>query len=394
MRRIDESGDLDVLSSEVLSVLQFCNINEPFFPNLDTLELSGATEWFLPFIPLFLSPRTTVISITFDKSDFPKPIVASMVNTFPTLCPSLEVVCLQSLPRDPMIAAAVSEMLLATNRNTLKGVNVDSPLTEEACEVIYKLPDLSGLSMVIGEDTLLTPVVLPNLTILVVSYDHGSDWLQMFDGVTFGKLEIITFHSGSKRNGDFLEEFERITRTTSTRKTLLNFAFCASHPWRPGYRSLLPFTRLKELVIEFPCESNCSSTIDDDTITDLARAMPRLEILYLGEEPCRIPIGVTAKGLAALAYHCRHLSELRIHFEVDSLELDPPEIPGVVPSGEPAIPQEDCALTELDVGKILVQEGAKPAVALCLLRIFPRIKHIKYSNRGWRGVADAIKLPK
>ena len=48
-----------------------------------------------------------------------------------------------------MITAAVSNMLLSCNLNALRSICVDSPLTEEAHEVIFKLPDLRELWMVI-----------------------------------------------------------------------------------------------------------------------------------------------------------------------------------------------------------------------------------------------------
>ena len=394
MRRLEDCGNLRDLSSEALSVMQFYTIKEPLFPNLETLELSDATGQFLPFIHLFLSPRTTTINITFDEYDSSEPIIASMITAFPTLCPSLEVICLRSLPSDPMITAAVSGMLLASNRNALKGIDVDSPLTEEAREVIYKLPNLRGLSMIIESDTSLPPVVLPSLTILVIRYDHGSEWLRTFHGVTFENLELVAFYSAFGPVGDFLEAFEKVALAASAQNTLSEFSFYTSHSWRPNYRSLLPFTRLEELIIDFPCERGCSSTIDDDIVTDMARAMPRLKILYLGAAPCKTPIGVTAKGLATLAHHCRHLSELCIHFQLASLEIDMTTITGVTSSSEPTIPRKDCALTGLDVGKIPVPEESTAVVALSLLHIFPCIKHIKYSDLGWREVVNIINLSK
>ena len=126
--------------------------------------------------------------------------------------------------------------------------------------------------------------------------------------------------------------------------------------------------------------------VSDAVITDLARAMPRLEILQLGH-PCRTPVdGITATGFATLAHYCPRLSTLRIHFEVDDL-VDLPVIPGVTPGGGPAIP---CALTELDVGRIPLPEELVLGVTLALLRIFPRIQSIKYRDEGWRKVDDMI----
>ena len=391
MRKLGEGCGV-VLCSEALSVLQLRAANEPLLPNLKALQLCSVAGESIPFIPLFLSPRTTVINIEFDDPYLSKVMLASMITTLPTLCPNLQDITLSNLPGDPMITTAVSEMLLATNQNALRRFHVDSPLTEVAREVIYKLPGLRDLSVVIGKETPLPPAMLPNLTNLIIEYNYDSRWLQMFHGAVLRRLEAVTFYSESKRIDDFLEAFESVTLTTSIPTTLSKFEFYTSRPWRPNYRSLLPFAQLKELVIKFSCKNRCSSTIGDDIITDITRAMPRLEILPLGGEPCRTPTGVTAKGLATLAYYCLHLSTLRIHFQVASLH--PPTVPGAASFGEPAIPRGDCALKILEVGDVPVAEESTTIIVLTLLRIFPRIAHIRYLNEGWRKVADAISLSK
>ena len=391
MQELGGWGDSGVQpSSEVLSVLQLCTAKKPLFPNLKTLELCQVTGDFIPFIPLFLSPRTTTIDIMFDESDLPKAAVASMIAALPTLCPDLQGIHLQELPRDPMITAAVSEMLLATNQNTLRSVDVDSSLTQEAREMIFKLPNLNELVMTTERETSLPSVVLPNLTNLTIQCGEDSDWLQIFHGATFEKLERVTFSSKSEPIGDFLEAFERVALAASAQNTLSAFLLYVSRPWRPKYRSLLPFTQLKEIYIGFSCTHGCSSTIDDGIITDIARTMPRIKMLRLGKAPCPTPTGVTAKGLAALAYYCLHLSTLRVHFQVTSLH--PPAIFGVTSSDGPSTSREDCALTNLEVGKMPLSGESTLMVALTLLRIFPRIRNIVYLDKRWRRVADAISL--
>jgi len=280
-----------------------------------------------------------------------------------------------------MITAAVSEMLLATNQNTLQRFHVDSPLTEEANKVIHKLPSLRDLWVVIDGPGSLPTLALPDLATIDVEYNDDHRWLQGFRGATFGKLTSVTFRSDSSSIGDFLEAFESVALTTSIMATLTEFQFCTSSQWRPNCRSLLPFTQLKKLDIMFSCIHDCSSTIDDNIVTDLARAMPKPEILRFGEAPCKIPTGVTAKGLAALAHYCLHLALLCIHFQVAS--LDSPEIPQVASGGESTMPREDCALTILEVGEIYVPEGSRSTVSLALLRIFPRLNYIKYASPGW-----------
>ena len=290
-----------------------------------------------------------------------------------------------------MITTAVSKMLLASNRNTLQHLTVDYPLTEEAYGMIFKLPNLCDLWVVIEEDISLPSVALPNLTNITIKYRHDRNCLQLFRGATFGKLTSATFHSESESIDDFLEALESLALTISISDTLSSFTFYTPRSWRPNHRSLLSFTHLKELVIYFSCQGGCSSTIDDDIIADIARAMPRLVTLQLGN-PCQTPAGVTAKGLAGLARYCPHLSTLYIHFQVASLDL--PAIPGDAYGSEPTIPRDDCALTYLYVGRIPLPEESVLMVTLTLLHIFPRILYIGYIGEGWRKVADVISRSK
>ena len=140
MRALREEGNPEFLSSEAFAVLQSCAIDEPFLPNLKFLHFWETTEGFFPFIPSFLSPTTTSITITFGGHDPPKATFASIVAAFPALCPNLQMVYLYPLPRDLIITAAVSKFLLTTNRGALRQFRVDSPLTEKAREVVCKLP--------------------------------------------------------------------------------------------------------------------------------------------------------------------------------------------------------------------------------------------------------------
>ena len=316
-----------------------------------------------------------------------------MVTILPKLCPDLRTIDLQRLPKDPVITAAVSKMLLASNRNTLRSFRVDSPLTKEAQEVVYNLPDLRELLAVIERDTPLPSVVLPSLTDLAIGYDHDGDWLQMFRGATLGKLEAVTFHSGSEQIGNLLEEFKRVALAASIQNTLLEFYLFTECSWNPNYRSLLPFTHLANLIVEFSCDGGCSSRVDDDTIMNLARAMPGLGMLQLGKDPCReIPIGVTTKGLTTLANHCPYLSVLRIHFQVASL-CTPPAVVGTPSDTVLTTLRRVCGLEELGVGEIPMPKESVFITALTLVRIFPRLNQIDYvDDEGWHDVMEAICL--
>jgi len=391
MRELVEFYTLDFPSVEVLSVLRLCIINEPLLPNLKTLDFWGVHGLFVPFVPFLLSPRTTSIHLRFSSGP-PQAMVASMVTTFPKLCPNLQTISLHFLPRDPMITAAVSGMLLATNRNTLQKFHVDSPLTEEASEVIYKLPNLCGLSVVIERGTSLPPASLPNLTKIAIECEDEGDWPQLFRRATFGKLESVAFYPRCKKIGDFLETFEKVALSSSIQNTLSRFHAFTSCSWNPNYSSLLSFTQLVDLIVGFPCHDGCSSRVNDDIVIDLSRAMPKLRALRLGDDPCReFAIGATAKGLMALALHCPDLLYLCIHFQVASLGA-PLASSEIGYNTEPTGSQKGCALKELTVGEIPVPEGSFFPVALPLLQIFPRIEAIHSTDEKWGKIMSTIRF--
>ena len=394
MRELRVNVLFDPVMLDVLFVLQLHTGDEPLLPRLESLECQTVTETFMPFIPLFLSPKTVKISIGFGVNASTI-IVASMITRFSELCPNIQHLVLDGLPSNRVIIEAVSEMLLACNRDALRSFDVDYPLTEEARRFLHTLPKLRKLWVFTQGPTLLPPLALPDLEELYIDWDCGRDWIQGFCGATIGKLKAITFQSlsGSTQIGGFLEEFKTVALATSLQNTLSEFEFRTSQSWNPNYSSLLVFNQMRILDIEFSCDNGCSSTVDDDTVTNLARAMPKLKILRLGKAPCSALTGVTLRGLVALAGHCPQLSELCIHVQARELGetitgVEPPR-----PSGNPAvIPQADCALTNLRVGEAPIPQEVASAVALALLEVFPRILEVYHVDPRWKSVVEMIKL--
>jgi len=391
MRKIEVDASEDPVTPDIVLAVQLRTANDPWLPRLKTFKCCGITEEFIPFIPLFLSHKTMEIDIQFAE-DTSAVVTASMISRFSTLCPELMWINLNDLPRHSVITEAVSEMLLACNRNTLQGVYLDSPLTQEAREVIYRLPELSDLWVVIQGPTSLPTVALPNLTSIDVEYGDDLDWLEGFRGATLEKLDSATFRSESNRIGDFLRAFESVASTTSSQNTLSKLKFFTSRSWNPNYSSLLSFNQLKEVEIQFSCSGGCSSRVDDDILMSLAHAMPKLEILRLGDAPCQFPTGVTVNGLISFARRCPHLSKLCVHFQVTSLVEAATSATTLSPSDdEPVVQREGCALTDLEVGDIPVPAQSALAVAQILLQIFPRILNVGYINPEWKTVAEIVK---
>jgi len=388
MRELKSDVSQEPVPSDVLSTLQLRTLNEPLLPNLKALGFKEATANIIPFVPLFLSDRTTHIDIQFATSP-PVVMVASRIISLPKLCPYMRNISLQLLSTDATIISAVSEMLLTCELDTLQSFKVDSPLTEEANRAVYQLPNLRQLWSVVTEYTSPPAVSLPSLTELDVEYHCDRDWLRVFREATLSKLTDVTFRAECDQIGDFLGAFE--IAFASSASTLSQFTFYTSCSWGPSYHSLLSFKQLKDLVIEFSCQDGCSSNLDDEIITTLAQAMPKLETLQLGQKPCETPGNVTVRGLIALARHCPCLFTLCIHFRTDSFVAIASEVITVPSSGPPLV---NCDLAKLEVGEIPISERHGLPVFLTLLCIFPRLLLIDYVDEGWKWVADNIILSK
>ena len=226
MQELTVGTSKNLVTSDVLLALQLRTGNEHPLPRLATFVCTNTTGDLVPLIPLFLSPKTTHICIEFSPNP-PMVMVALVITRIPALCPNIQTLIFDPLPRDSAMTEAVSEMLLACNPETLQGFFVACPLTEEAHRVLYTLPNLRHLWAVIRGPTPPPPVVLPNLDFIYVEYDSGRDWLQYFRGATLRGLRAAIFHPapGSAQIGGFLEEFQSVALTASIQNSLSMFCF-------------------------------------------------------------------------------------------------------------------------------------------------------------------------
>ena len=394
MRELRVHSNADLIAADVPSTLQLRNGNDQFLPRLETFACLDTSEAFIPLIPLFLHRQTANIVITF-SANVPVVMMASTIAQLPVISPNLRQLVLSVLPKDPVIVEAASEMLLACSPDSLEEFMVYSPLTEEACRVLYNLPNLRTLRTIVRGPTPLPPLTLPSLTTIRVSYDDRHNWLRGFHGATLGSLLSVSFSARPASIGPFLEDFKSAALTSSIQNTLSSFEFLTQRPWNPDYSSLLVFKQLTRLVIEFSCSAGCSSGVDDDVVTSLAHAMPKLEVLYLGGQPCQATTGITLKGLVTLACRCPKLSKLRVHFRVrewvevaNNLELP------VLSAQATIIPKTSCALTCLQVGETPILERDIFAVALILVQVFPQINSVLFIGRRWEAVEEYIRLIK
>jgi len=175
-------------------------------------------------------------------------------------------------------------------------------LTEEASQATYRLHAGYGRF-------LRTPLhcpqycsrISPNWMSYIITTTTGYERSM---GATLSKPMEVNLHAECDQIGGFLEVFENVALATSASATLSQSRFCTSRSWNPRHYSLLPFKQLKELVIEFSFQDGCSSSVDDEIITALTQATPKLEILQPGNTPCEAPSNVTVQGLITPTHHC------------------------------------------------------------------------------------------
>ncbi|KIJ63295.1 hypothetical protein HYDPIDRAFT_134382 [Hydnomerulius pinastri MD-312] len=139
------------------------------------------------------------------------------------------------------------------------------------------------------------------------------------------------------------------------------------------FAPLLPCKHLRELEVP----SICTSSIDDDTLTRMAKSWPELTTLSFGaEELWRTPPKITLSGLSSLLEHCPLLSSLSIFFTA--------HVPGELLCDPPKGCTVNEHLNKLCVGASPIVEPLK--VAAFLSAILPNVKAIEWLQ--WEGEED------
>lgn len=384
----------------------------PLLPNLEYFKWGKTTAEFALSIPMLLSARTTSIHLNLLPCDGTNEIdgamIGSVVAAIPRQCPNIRSFSIdfgtsRAEPGDPTFPAGLSTFLLTTNRDILQAFVVDSTLTGEGYEVVCGLPNLCELGTAVGGLTPLPTLVLPHLTDMTIRHDQGYDWLQGLRGAVLGMLETLNIVAVAEYGlvGDFFKAFEDAKLTTL--EALTTFQFHTVERWSPNYHSLLrsplPLARLQCLSIRSRCDHGFSwPALDDDVITDLVQAMPRLEFLALGHQTlCETPTGVTALGLAAIAIHCPGLATLHIHLLPASFGDHTVMAAALeVLSGTPGQP---CTLGTLSVGLVSIEEESVAAAAMGLALLFPSLEGITAHapDQRWVNVmalVNSTRLPR
>ena len=391
-----------VISLAALQLLQLYSPNNPLLPNLVSLnwDSDGA---FLPFISPFISRSLT--SVVIDVPRDASPILPPILTTLSKLSSDIREIQVERLYHGPSTEEASTQLLMQCNPYRLRKYNVDSPLSASALTHIVQLPSLEEFWLVVNSPQLQDPlpiVVFPNLRLLDVEYGGDPTWLKLLPAIDNPVLASIFVQCSGSDVAQFMEAFQLTMDGCAVRESLQEFRVRSQDEFKITPRMIsctLSFKNLTSLKVLSECSGTVCQTFDltDVDIDLLTKAMPHLEALAIGEEPCGVPSQITFNSLYTISSRCLRLTVLQIHFNpalfVTTVDRD--SEPGNVALGLPDLnsPLSDlCSITTIDVGGIPLPQESNTSyiMALGLLGVFPRLQKLEYGDEDWELVADLM----
>ncbi|KAJ6474278.1 hypothetical protein C8R45DRAFT_385156 [Mycena sanguinolenta] len=349
------------------------------FPRLRSLSWSSTSAEDFPYIRIFLTPRLSSISITYE----PSILNWSLLYTLASTCPHLTNVELYFIDDvhsfDPLAIASTSRFLQSLHR-------VESLITPcvdaTALEHIGKLQGLAYLCVNFVPDGLEAPNYGPrsffhnlhDLILQVADPPKATHIIRMGSQIPLKFLSIgwEDFYSADEIEGLYnavAESCSDVSLTTLTFKCSGGDQDRISGPNAPRYainshllRILFSFGNIIHLSITSPVEFD----ISDSTLADAARAWPlldtiELKVFYATDPPTS---RLTVQSLHSFAEYCPRLRSVWIAFDATAVTT-------VTSFQLPASPH---GLTDLCVAHSAI---SKPGpVARILSGIFPDLRTI------------------
>ena len=157
------------------------------------------------------------------------------------------------------------------------------------------------------------------------------------------------------------------------------------------------FCNLVFLSVEVLChgrgdEGECTFKLNNDNVTQLAMALPRLESLLLGYPCFENTCATTVACLLPISVYCAKLGLLEIHFNVTNIVEDIKNI-SEDPRFEDLRPLPRCPLSQLSVYRIPLnlEEPDLETVAKGMIDIFPSLELCEGMGRTWYVLSERVK---
>ena len=385
--RVDELDPTE----EVLSRL---NSLAGWFPVLQDLSW-GCTESNLPYANLFFSPHLERVSIhtpcpTTGFKDPPK-FRATIASTFSTL----PVSTLQSLSVEIRFVTDSTDFkdfpssLVLRCGSSLTKFTSTIPLSNTAVNHLVHLPRLrtwhvKGSPPNYSASSL--PLAFPPLEEFTSEGDAAHKWLSLF-----GPLEdnVLTVQGVTP-----LHKMKNSLKTLKIEDTFgpaINIS---------SISSIQVFHNLINLNVwghDEDREDLCTFGLNNDNVTELAMALPRLESLLLGRPCAKNICSTNVACLLPISVHCVKLQKLQVHFNTTNIVGDLKNI-----SEDPRFQElwslPKCVLSHLDVWRIplTLNEFSLKIVADGMIAIFPSLECCPglgggpQGMLGWRELSEKI----
>jgi len=358
-----------------------------WFPALEDLSWRIWT-FNLSYLDLFLSQhlKRITISISWGEPEISPsslPVIASTISALPA--PALQHLSVHmDHIRMPLayLKDSLSSVVLRCGPSLTEFIS-PNPLSDAAINHLIHLPHLrtwhtkhpppnySALSL---------PLVFPPLREFMLGEGAAPGWLSLF-----------------KRLGDRVSSTRDTTPLSGVRESLesLNIVDFPALIVDSSFTSIIQtFRNLVHLRVMVACrDGQCDFKLNNDDVTELAMALPRLNSLFLGYPCDKNTCATTVACLLLISVHCIRLQSLEIHFNTTNIDSDLKNI-----SEDPQFQElrslQKCALSCLDVQGIplTVDESEYETVARGMTVIFPNLERYY----GWddlsRGLAEVRGL--
>ena len=402
VKRLEVTSPDTVISPAALHLFRLYTPYSPLLPNLVSLNWDS-DDAFLPFISPFIS--RSLSSIVIDVPRGASALLPPILSTLSTLSPDIREIQIERLFHSPSTEEASSQLLMHCNPYRLRKYNVDSPISPTALRHIIQLPSLEEFWLVVDSFQLPDPlpvIVFPSLRLLDVEYRGDHTWLALLPAIENPVLTSIFVECSGADVARFVEAFQLTAAGCGIEERLQEFRVRSQEEFKISpelITCILSFKNLTSLKVLSECSTIICQTFDlaDDHIDLLTKAMPRLESLAIGEEPCGVPSQITFRSLYTISNRCPRLTHLQIHFNpaLFVTRVDTDSESGGVALGLSDLttpPSELCSVTTIDVGNIPLPSESNTSyiMALGLLGVFPRLEKLEYDDGDWEDVDDLI----
>ena len=328
------------------------------------------TESNIPYTDLFFSPYLREIQISPTQSwigsGVPRAIMPAIASTVAAL-PASTLRSLRVTYGEPWadLEDALSSVALRCGPSLTEFVS-PIPLSGAAINRLIHLPHLRiwylGGSPP-SYSNLQLPPVFPPLTQFTLWGGGSRDWLSLFKRLERGgsSTQGVTPLSGMKESLETLE-------FGNSSDLIINALFTTTTQIFRNLVFLYADTSCHEDGFEGPCPFK----LDNDNVTRLAMALPRLERLLIGRPCFKNTCATTVACLLPISVHCLELQNLEIHFNTTNIVGDLSDL-SENPRFEELRSLPRCSLSCLNIWKtpLTIDESDFEAVVNGMVDIFP-----------------------